>query len=59
MRCDNIFCIYWTKNHCSLNKISLDIQGNCESCIYVDIEDNVLESYRKKLLSKYAEIQIL
>ncbi len=56
MRCDNIFCIYWVKNNCGLDDISLDIQGNCKDCIYVNIEDEVLENYRQKLLRKFAEM---
>ena len=53
MRCENIFCIYWKNEECILGEVSLDIMGNCQDCIYVDIEDDVLENYRNKLLNKY------
>lgn len=53
MRCENIFCIYWKNEECILDEVSLDIMGNCQDCIYVDIEDDVLENYRNKLLNKY------
>ena len=56
MRCDNIFCIYWIKNNCGLDEISLDIQGGCESCIYVDIPETELKNHRQKLLIKYEEM---
>lgn len=53
MRCKNIFCIYWSNKKCSLNEISLDIQRNCEQCIYVKIEENILENQRKNFFNKY------
>lgn len=52
MRCENLFCIYWSKeNICILDKIELDIQGRCESCIYVDIEESSLSNIRKTKLN--------
>ncbi len=56
MRCENVFCIYWVNNNCGLDEISLDIQGNCQDCIYVDIKEEELENHRQKLLRKYSEI---
>ena len=52
MLCENLFCIYWEAEKCILDEISLDIQGNCESCIYVDIDPNLLQKERKKLLDQ-------
>ena len=52
MNCENIFCIYWEKNKCILDDISLDIIGNCDSCIYIDLSEKELEEYRKKGLKK-------
>lgn len=52
MQCENHFCIYWDNNLCILDKISLDVLGCCQNCIYVDIDDNILQTARKKLLSK-------
>ncbi|MBQ1991314.1 MAG: hypothetical protein II233_00865 [Clostridia bacterium] len=49
MRCENIFCIYCLRKECTLNEISLDIQGNCENCIYVDIDENILEEQKKEV----------
>ena len=43
MECGNYFCIYWSDRHCVLTKISLDIQGQCQDCIYVEIEEGILK----------------
>lgn len=53
MLCENVFCVYWNNRNCSLSEISLDIQGNCEKCIYIDIEESVLENQRRKNLKEY------
>ena len=50
MRCENIFCIYFSNKKCILDEISLDIQGTCENCIYVDIDEEVLEKKRILIL---------
>lgn len=52
MQCGNAFCVYWHKDECSLDEISLDVQGNCECCIYVDIDERLLERKRKRFLFK-------
>ena len=53
MRCDNIFCIYWANKSCSLDQVTLDIQGRCESCIYIDPAENLLLQEREKILGRY------
>ena len=53
MKCENIFCIYWSEGICSINEVSLDIQGSCVDCIYVDIEDEYLQKKRKDILESY------
>ena len=53
MKCENLFCIYWEKNGCMLEEISLDIQGTCQDCIYVTLEDALLEKERKNALLRY------
>ena len=37
MKCANSFCIYWENNTCLLKEISLDMQGNCQACIYISL----------------------
>lgn len=53
MRCENVFCVYWTEQGCSLEEIALDIQGQCESCVYVDIEEEVLKKGREQQLAQW------
>lgn len=52
MQCENAFCVYWYQGECSLREISLDIQGSCECCIYVDIDERILDRKRKRFLLK-------
>lgn len=53
MRCDHIFCVYWFNKSCSLDQDSLDIQGRCESCIYIDPAEDLLAQEREKILVYY------
>ncbi len=53
MYCENRFCIYWSDQACILDEISLDIQGSCQQCIYVDMEEEFLKTYREKFLKHY------
>ena len=56
MRCENLFCIYWSKeNICILDEIELDIQGRCNSCIYVDLEESLLLNIRKTQFDNIAD----
>ncbi len=60
MRCENKFCIYWNENECILDDISLDVQGNCEDCIYVNIDEENLKAERQRSLkSLYNEQKVL
>lgn len=53
MRCENLFCIYWSKeNLCSLDEIELDIQGSCSSCIYIDLDSSTLLQIREQQLRR-------
>lgn len=47
MNCENYLCIYQDKGHCTLDKIELDVLGQCKECIYVDINDADLERYKQ------------
>ena len=53
MQCENIFCIYFENDACILNEISLDIQGNCRDCIYIDLDDKTLKAEREKILKRF------
>ena len=50
--CENLFCIYWEENQCILNNISLDVQGNCQDGIYVDLKKITLTEARKQMRQK-------
>ncbi len=52
MNCANKFCIYWSNEKCILDSVSLNFMGMCEDCIYVNISENSLATYRKTLLNK-------
>lgn len=47
MQCENEFCIYWARGACRLDSISLDVQGKCTCCTYVDIDEAILRPYRQ------------
>lgn len=56
MDCKNCFCIYWENDACIFDTITLDIQGHCEHCIYVDIDEAYLAVQRERILNRYTEI---
>ena len=59
MQCENMFCIYWKEGKCLLDKISLDIMGCCQECIYVDIGEESLRMAREKAIEKYENTEML
>ena len=52
MKCENLFCLYEENGNCILDKISLDIIGQCTNCIHVDIPKNDLDKYKSIHLNK-------
>lgn len=52
MNCENYFCIYNKKEKCTLNEISLDFQGRCNECIYVNLEEAQLKKIKKEQLRR-------
>ncbi len=55
LTCENRFCVYWKEDLCTLDEIELNILGMCESCIYIDIDDDVLNELRTDQLNKLEE----
>lgn len=55
MLCKNVFCIYWQQENYILSKVSMDIQGRCEECIYVDIDEDRLEKDRNQTLHSFID----
>ncbi len=56
MKCENYFCIYQEKGKCMLDQINIDIVGQCNNCIYVDIPKEELEKYKILNRNKIEEI---
>jgi len=52
MHCGNNFCVYWDNKKCILNEVSLDISGQCEDCILIDIEEDLLKQKRQEILDR-------
>ena len=50
MKCENSFCIYQSKGKCLLTKVNIDSSGLCTECIYAEIDENVLNEAKLKLL---------
>lgn len=48
--CENEFCIYQKQGMCILEKVQLDIQGNCVDCIYINVEKDMLNTLKENLL---------
>ena len=53
MKCENVFCIYFKGDSCSLESVSMDIQGMCKECEYVSIDEKDLIVLRENRLKKY------
>lgn len=49
MKCENYFCVYQENGECRLDDIEIDILGNCDTCIYVDIPKTKFKKYKEKL----------
>ena len=58
MRCENLYCMYWSCDRCTLDKISLNVVGSCEECIYVSIPEEVLQRERERALLRYAVMEL-
>ncbi len=55
MECENFLCIYQEDGKCTLDSISLGIMGECQECIYVNIEPELLKDLKKKHLERLSE----
>lgn len=52
LRCENKFCIYWKEYECTLDEIELDELGCCQMCIYVEVDEDILEKSRQEILRR-------
>lgn len=46
--CENSYCVYWQSGFCVLDEVTLGTLGQCNSCILVDIDEDIVEGKRKK-----------
>ena len=51
MKCENLFCIYWSENRCSKEKISIGLSGMCQDAVILD------SSLKTKLGLRYVLIK--
>ena len=50
LNCYNGLCVYQDDGLCSLRKIELDELGQCTSCIYPNIDDELLKKLKLETL---------
>ena len=55
MHCENYFCTYWLDNACVLEQVSLDIQGSCQDCVYLSIEEATLAKKRARMQKSFIQ----
>ncbi len=55
MRCENNFCVYCNKYECTLDKVNINNIGFFTECILIDLDENVLNEQKKKILSLFEE----
>lgn len=47
MNCQNKFCAYFDDEQCTLDEISIGMLGECLDCIYIDLDETLLDEERK------------
>ena len=52
MNCTNKFCVYCDGKKCQLEEISIGMLGICEEFIFVNIEDEILNSKKKAMIEQ-------
>ena len=55
MDCENHFCIYNFEKKCIIENISVNIYGMCQDGVYPDIDKEVLEEAKLKLLKDFED----
>jgi len=57
MKCENRFCIYESKGKCMLESIGIDSLGRCTESIYPDIDEDILNQAKSKLLKDFKKAE--
>ena len=52
LSCQNEFCIYQKQGTCILDRIELDMRGNCVDCIWLNIGKETVDDLKDKLLTE-------
>ena len=47
--CQNDFCTDWEKNKCLLTAVSVNGQGQCEDCVFIQLDEEELKQKRREL----------
>lgn len=50
MNCENYLCVYQRDGMFTLEKISIDIQGQCDECMYPQIDGETLAKIKQKYI---------
>ena len=53
MECENIYCVYQKNGNCTLEEISIDIGGRCQSTLFVEADEKILDELKEKLLNRF------
>ena len=53
MNCENSFCIYQSKGRCILETVDINSLGMCTECIYPNIDEDLINQAKLKLLKQY------
>lgn len=53
MKCEFKFCIYNENNKCTLDEISVNFYGVCDSALYVEIDEETLEKSKMQTKETY------
>ena len=58
LSCENEFCIYQKQGSCVLKSVQLDIRGSCLDCIYINIEEDMLNNQKEKILENLRDCEL-
>lgn len=53
MLCENFLCIYQSDGCCFAETVRINRVGICETCIYPDIDNKMLQKAKQRLIERY------
>ena len=48
IQCENEWCVYQENNRCVMQTVTLDIQGQCQECVYVSLDAEWLQQRKNE-----------